>query len=135
MTVAIHHPASIRGVTLIELMIVLAIVGILAAIAVPAYSKYMNKSRRADAQALLMEIATRQELYFTDARSYAPTITALDVKLPANVSKHYTVVIEGTDLTPPTFVARATPMAGSPQNGDGILTIDHTGVKTPSTAW
>ena len=54
---------TVRGFTLIEVMIVVVIVGILASIAYPAYQRYIRESRRADAQAYMMELALRQERY------------------------------------------------------------------------
>ncbi|WP_353571709.1 type IV pilin protein [Candidatus Albibeggiatoa sp. nov. BB20] len=60
-----------KGFTLIELMIAVAIMAILVAIAVPNYTSYLVKSRRADAKTSLMTIAQLQETYFADNNSYA----------------------------------------------------------------
>lgn len=119
-----------RGFTLIELMVTVAIVGILAAIAYPSYQNYMIKGRRASAQAHLMDIAQRQQQYLLDVRGYAADLTTLNITTPSNVSTNYTITIATPAGPPPTFTITATPIAGTPQATDGPLSINNTGVKT-----
>src|SRR5512147_1482905 len=66
-----------RGFTLLELMIVVVIVGILAAIAYPSYMQYPRRSARAEAQSYLSNVATLQQQYLVDKRSYAPSLSSL----------------------------------------------------------
>ncbi len=66
-----------HGFTLIELMITVAIIGILAAIAYPSYVDQVRKSRRTDAQSLLLQAANRQERYYTTEYEYAADMAAL----------------------------------------------------------
>ena len=68
---------SQRGVTLLELMVVVVIVGILASVAYPSYQSFTLRARRADAQQTLMDIAARQERFFGDNRNYATTFAQL----------------------------------------------------------
>lgn len=127
-----------KGFTLIELLITLTIVGILAAIAIPSYAHYMQKSRRASAQAHLMDIAQRQQQYLLDARAYAPNLAALGISTPSDVSPYYspiTIAAINNAGAPPSFTVTAQPKAGTDQVSDkcGTLSIDNIGTKTTST--
>jgi type IV pilus assembly protein PilE len=129
-----------RGFTLIELMIAVAVVAILAMIAIPTYTAQMVKGRRSSAEAVLLDIAQRQQQYLLDSRAYAPDLATLmgtlNATTPANVSAFYKVTIDPLPLVgPPTFTARATPLPGTAQAGDVILSIDSTGAKLPVGVW
>jgi type IV pilus assembly protein PilE len=127
-----------KGFTLIEILVTVAIVGILAAIAIPSYSNYTQKGRRASAQVHLMDIAQRQQQYLLDARAYAPDLATLGISTPNDVSPYYspiTINAVNTAGAPPSFTVTAQPKAGTDQVKDkcGTLKIDNLGNKTTST--
>jgi type IV pilus assembly protein PilE len=124
-----------RGFSIIELMIVVVIIGVLAAIAFPSYQASVRKSNRGAAKALLMDAAMRQTQFLLDRRSYASDTTELGLSVPEDVSSNYAVSIAATAGPPPAFTVTAAPKAGTIQEGDGILTIDSTGQKLPANKW
>ena len=122
-----------NGFTLIELMIVVAIIGILTAIALPNYQNYVIKSKRASAQSFMLDVANREKQYLLDARAYA-SLSDLGVVAPNEVSSNYTIAI-AVGATPPSFTITATPITGSTQAGDAALTLTDTGTKSPAGKW
>jgi len=122
------------GFTLIELLVALTVVALLAAVAYPAYQDQMRKGRRAAAQAFLMDVASRQQQYLLDARTYAigdGAITALSLAVPADVSPFYAVAVTPAVATvPPTYQIVATPIASSAQSPDGVLALNQDGNRT-----
>ncbi|PJI95764.1 type IV pilus assembly protein PilE [Acidovorax sp. 69] len=119
-----------KGFTLIELMITVAVIGILAAIAYPSYQDQVRKSRRAEAQSVLMNIGTRQQQMLLDTRSYAATAASLSVTVPPQVTAYYAVSVSAPASTPPTFTATATPQGDQTKDKCGTLGVDNTGTKT-----
>jgi type IV pilus assembly protein PilE len=124
-----------RGFTLIELMIAVAVVGILASIAYPSYQAYVIRSYRAAAQAQMMDIANRQQQFLLANRSYASkeVLEASGYTLPAEVASRYRYSVTVGTGTVPSFVITFT--AANGQTSDGTLMLDSAGVKTPSGKW
>lgn len=134
---------SQRGFTLIELMIVVAVIGVLAAVAFPSYRQYIIRASRVEAQAELLELAGLQEKIFLNSNSYTVSVTgayngtsAGGLGRTSGLTKdgRYTIsVVDGCGTlgavagTPQTFILAAVPVAGSTQAGDGNLCISESG--------
>ena len=119
------------GFTLIEVLIVVAILGILMSIAVPAYSEYIRRAHRAAAQQFLLDVAQRQEQYLLDNRQYATILGAgaggLGMVVPADVSPYYNnpdFTGVNNAATPPAFLLFMSPKAGK-MSADGNLVINN----------
>ena len=118
------------GFTLIELMVVVAIVAILAAIALPSFADQMRKSRRAEAVTALQDAQLRLEKWRVDHSSFAGS----GVTIPA--SSHYTFTITAVAATPNAYAVSAAPSTASQQKDScGTMTITNTAgvvTKTPT---
>ena len=122
------HERHTKGFTLIEVMIVVAIVAILAAIAYPSYQEQILQSRRADAQAVLMEAAQFMERFFTTNNRYDTAV------LPGGLARspkdagtiRYNIAINPAP-TRTTFTLQATPVTADANCGN--LTINQAGLR------
>jgi len=117
-----------RGLTLIELLIVIVIVGILAAIAVPVYTNYMQRARRADAKTALEQLRAAEEMYRAERGSYSTDLVQLvnSWGVP-NLSGDYAILLNSS--TALGFLAEGRPNTAR-QLSDGSLFINQDGRKS-----
>ncbi|NIB40241.1 prepilin-type N-terminal cleavage/methylation domain-containing protein [Pseudomaricurvus alkylphenolicus] len=127
-----------QGFTLIELMIVVAIVAILAAVAVPSYQDYVIASNRAVGRAVLLEVAGRQEQYFVNNNRYGTMVQLGYAATTVGVDSESRVAGSGTGVydvslsvaTATTFTVQAVRTGSQLNDAEcGTLTLTHLGVK------
>ena len=125
----------VRGFTLIELMIAVAVIGILASIAYPSYTEYVRKARRATAESALMDIASKQHTYLLSRRTFTNNLSDLRFAAPAELNGHYTITIPSPNSLPATsFTVQAEPSAALKGKGEQTLSVDHLGAKLPAAS-
>jgi type IV pilus assembly protein PilE len=135
-----HMRQRAAGFTLIELMIAVAVVGILALIALPGYQDYVRKARRADGKSALLRIQLQQEKWRAGHTTYSAELAPIGVGA-SSTDGHYTLALSGADEAGYT----ATATAGTKQSGDKVgatscatLTLvssGNTATFTPEACW
>ena len=122
-----------KGFTIVELMIVIAIVAILVALALPSYTQYIRKANRGEAQQLLMNWANNQEIWRANDIDYATT-----GELTAPTHTKYTFALPIRTATTYTLTATATGDQANDKNHGtacSALTLDQSNAKTPPECW
>jgi len=135
-----------RGVTLIELMIVVVIIALIAGIAYPSYMRYVIETKRTAAASILLQVADRQQQFFMDNKRFTnvmtdlgfsndPLIIADDGRFMANAADSAsTYSVSLSNVTPTTYTATAAPLNSQATHDAecGSLTLTQTGVKGSS---
>jgi type IV pilus assembly protein PilE len=130
-----------RGVTLVELMIVVVIVAILASISIPSYRNYVMRAQRTDATSALLRVAAAQEKFYLQNNTYASeaqraAAPPAGLGIPGTENGWYNLAITSVDLTRD-FTVTATPVAGGRQATDthcATFAVTSTGAKTATYA-
>lgn len=126
----------VRGFTLIEMMITVALVGLLTALAVPNYNEYVRRSHRSDAKNAMLAVAQRLEQNYTIAGTYLTTQAGVPIndativawgfgQLSLSGAPRYNVTFVGGVPTATTFTLQATPIGPQATDTCGILTLDN----------
>jgi type IV pilus assembly protein PilE len=122
-----------KGFTLVELLIVVAVIGILASIAIPAYSNYVIRGKLVDATAQLSDARIKLEQYYQDNRNYGSTASVCGVAVPTYPSKYFTFSCNwgpvGTNDQSYMVTAASKANQGLGNAGDYSYTIDESNKK------
>lgn len=134
-----NDPKRTRGVTLIELMIVIVVVAILASIAVPSYRNYILRTNRTEGRAALLRVQVAQEKFFLQNNTYTTNLTAapptgLGVGTTTPEGHYAITVVAGAGGITTSYLATATAAGGQTQDTAACLTltINDQGVRTPA---
>ena len=121
-----------QGITLIELMIVVVVISILAAVAYPNYQEFTARAKRNEARAALLRLATNQERFYLNNNTFTQDLTALGFgTTPTWTTETGYYTIQVTQANASNFSATATYLQGGPEAGKCLtFTIDGRGLKT-----
>jgi type IV pilus assembly protein PilE len=127
---------SARGFTLAEIMVAMAIIAILVAVAIPVYQSQVRSARRADAKNALLDLAARQERYFTANNTYTSTAGDLGyagsypVSFPSATQTNYAVSVTAASAS--SYTAQAVPNGDQANDSCGTYTLTSTGAQANS---
>lgn len=130
--------SNTAGFTLIELMVVIAIIGILAAVGIPIYISYLQTTRMETAKSAILTLAASEQKYYSTNNAYTNNAaylgyTAFPAPIPSSSDDYYMLTVTTTS-NPAGYTISATPVSGGPQASDscGTLTVTSLGVQSSS---
>lgn len=127
------HKADNKGMTLIEILLVIAVIGILTGIAYPSYTKHVLKAHRAQAITDMVKIQLKLEESYTSGGSY--DLNLLGTNCPSTLcesdSSRYTFILEGTNI----YTITATPQGAQATDRCGTLRLNAKGAGSPADCW
>lgn len=124
-----------RGFSLIELLIVITVVGLLLAVALPSYTRYVLRSHRSSAVTGVLDLASRQARYYTTNNTYTTSMTALGypadpMPLTDSSNRYYDLSVQSASAT--AFTIKAAPYGAQTKDTCGTYTVTDLGVKSVS---
>ena len=116
---------------MIELLIAVTVIGVLVSLVYPSFAAEVRKSRRAEAQQVLMDVASRQQQFRLDTRNFVTgaSVTATGANIPASVASHYTIRFEPA-ATADAFIAEAVPNGSQANDKCGTLRVNQNNQKS-----
>ena len=135
LTACRSRAGAVAGFTLIEMMIVVALIAVLAAIAMPSYQSSIRKARRTDARGALTTVAQLLERYNTQSNTYVGATLGTGagaLYAAASENNYYSLAL--SNLTATTFTITATPAGGQTVDSCGTYTLTEAAVRAPTTA-
>ncbi|SQH75670.1 Prepilin-type N-terminal cleavage/methylation domain-containing protein [Shewanella benthica] len=124
-----------KGFSLIELMITVAIMGILAAVIYPSYTDFVAKGARADGLASLMRVANLQEQFYLDNRQYATDMNNLNLGADPYITDNGLYSVDSTGTTSFTVIATAKGIQATRDSACITIQINDIGERTPAECW
>jgi len=130
-----NGPRVNGGFSLLELMVVVVIVGILAGVAYPSFQQYARETKRADAHAALLRIASLQEKFFSNRNLYTTNTTFLGYAAHPAASNDGFWAISVTAVGPAAYTLSAAPAGSHTDPACTAITLTSAGARNPPACW